>query len=140
MVNFLGFFWFSLGLLLQSSYPPAFPRENATKVLENDRVIIWDAVWPKGKPTPMHLHTHDAVAVTIEDGAVTNKTPDGVISGGAPSLAGEALFRDKGVVHSEEGVSDKPRRVIAVELKDVMVPPTTKTRGFPNAFPRAGGK
>ena len=45
------------GLLFAfSTYPPPFPREGATKVLENESVVIWDVTWENGKPTPMHQH------------------------------------------------------------------------------------
>ena len=33
----------------QSSYPNPFDREGATRLLENDRVIVWDNVWKKGR-------------------------------------------------------------------------------------------
>ena len=35
----------------QQNYPPQFPRANATEVLSNDRVNVWDAYWPKNQPT-----------------------------------------------------------------------------------------
>lgn len=25
--------------------PPPFPRDGATKLLENDRVVVWDVAW-----------------------------------------------------------------------------------------------
>ena len=31
--------------------PPPFPRTNATKLLETDRIIVWDIVWPEDQPT-----------------------------------------------------------------------------------------
>jgi hypothetical protein len=46
-----------------SGYPLAFPRLNATKLLENDKVVVWDNVWHPGKPTPMHFHDKDALVV-----------------------------------------------------------------------------
>ena len=48
-------------VLAAQSYPPAFPRTNATKLVETDRIVVWDIVWPKGQPTPMHQHVHDQV-------------------------------------------------------------------------------
>ena len=48
-------------VLAAQSYPPAFPRTNATKLMETDRIVVWDIVWPKGQPTPMHQHVHDQV-------------------------------------------------------------------------------
>jgi hypothetical protein len=46
-----------------SSYPLAFPRHNAKKLLENDKVVVWDNVWHTAKPTPMHFHDKDALVV-----------------------------------------------------------------------------
>jgi hypothetical protein len=40
--------------LKAQDFPPAFPREGSRKVLENSRVVIWDATWPKGKATLLH--------------------------------------------------------------------------------------
>jgi hypothetical protein len=59
-----------------SGYPLAFPRPHARKLLENDRVIVWDYVWHPGKPTPMHFHDKDALAVFESNGALKSTTPD----------------------------------------------------------------
>jgi hypothetical protein len=50
-------------------FPPGFPREGSRKVLENSRVIIWDATWPKGKATVLHEHPVDYLSVTLVEGA-----------------------------------------------------------------------
>jgi hypothetical protein len=60
-----------------SGYPLAFPRRYATKLLENDRVVVWDNVWHAGKPTPMHFHDKDALVVYEANGALQSTTPDG---------------------------------------------------------------
>jgi hypothetical protein len=49
----------------RSSSPPAFPREQARKVLENDTIAIWDVTWPKGKPTGPLERRYDQVVVTL---------------------------------------------------------------------------
>ena len=41
--------------------PPPFPRTNATKLFENDRINVWDIVWPRGQPTALHRHIYDQV-------------------------------------------------------------------------------
>ena len=51
-------------------FPPGFPREGSRKVVENSRVIIWDATWPKGKATGLHEHPVDYLSVTLVEGAV----------------------------------------------------------------------
>ena len=47
------------GPLKAQDLPPGFPREGSKKVLENSRVIIWDATWPKGKAVVLHQHPVD---------------------------------------------------------------------------------
>jgi hypothetical protein len=39
-----------------ANLPPPFPRAGAKQLLDNDRVTVWDVVWPKGQPTPLHRH------------------------------------------------------------------------------------
>jgi hypothetical protein len=34
----------------------AWPREGATKVLENDRVVVWDYRFQAGREIPLHFH------------------------------------------------------------------------------------
>ncbi len=45
-------------------YPLAFPRPGSKKILENDRVIVWDYTWTPDVATPMHFHDKDVVVVS----------------------------------------------------------------------------
>ena len=56
----------------QTPYPLAFPREGVKKILENNRVIIWDYTWTPGKPTAMHFHDKDVVVVYLADGQLVD--------------------------------------------------------------------
>jgi len=47
--------------LMAQELPPPFPRTNATRLFENDRINVWDIVWPKGQPTALHRHIYDQV-------------------------------------------------------------------------------
>jgi hypothetical protein len=47
-----------------SGYPLAFPRRYATKLLENDQVIVWDNVWHTGKPTPLLVRGRGHAVIT----------------------------------------------------------------------------
>jgi hypothetical protein len=60
-----------------TGYPLAFPRPHARKLLENDRVIVWDYTWRPKEPTPMHFHDKDALVVFEATGALQSTTPDG---------------------------------------------------------------
>jgi len=136
---------FALLLLLSSpaiaqTYPPAFPRDGAKKVAEDDHFVIWDVTWEKGKPTGMHELPLDQVSVNI--------TVDGLSAiritrpGGAWSIeqekCGSVRFESKGTVEQEEGASDRPSRAFVFQLKDVAPPHWPIKEGVPGQFPRVG--
>jgi hypothetical protein len=59
-----------------AKYPPQFPREGATKLFENDQIIVWEQV---GRPKEPYVHSHvrDTLVFSIENGRVETRTPDG---------------------------------------------------------------
>jgi hypothetical protein len=71
-----------------TGYPLAFPRPHARKLLENDKVIVWDYRWRPQEPSPMHFHDKDALVVFEETGTLQSTTPDG------KSVANEYKFGD----------------------------------------------
>jgi hypothetical protein len=48
--------------------PGRFPRLDATKLFENERISVWDQVWLPSRPVTMHLHYTDAYWVYIQEG------------------------------------------------------------------------
>ncbi|MBI3491142.1 MAG: hypothetical protein HY047_05060 [Acidobacteria bacterium] len=133
----------ALGLLsltlAAQTYPPAFPRAGATKLLENDRVVVWDVTWPKGQPTPLHRHIYDMTGVYIAPG---NRMITAVDGSKRPvtTEAGGIVWQLKGVTHVEEGTSDVPLRAIMIELKQDAPVGTDASPDLPPAFPREGAK
>jgi len=125
------------GLIQQ--LPPVFPREGAKQLIDNERVTVWDATWPIGKPTAMHQNNFDMVTVELENAAIriTGKNGKAKSSSFKP---GQASFVVKGIAQMEEGSSNPSRHAIVVELKDVVVAPLEYHSAFPDAFPREGGK
>ena len=119
------FFSFSLCFTAATArpqtYPTPYPRENARSVLSNDRVNVWQVIWPKGQPTAMHEHPFDQLSVTLSGGTVrvTRLGREPVVN---HSTVGSVAFTSKGTVHTEEGLSDVPQRKIMLELKPS--PPT----------------
>jgi hypothetical protein len=103
-------------VLAAQSYPPAFPRTNATKLMETDRIVVWDIVWPKGQPTPMHQHVHDQVGTYYATGGRAITTPDGVTRQTTTPVSALSTTR-KGTTHIEEGTTDPPLRAVFIELK-----------------------
>src|SRR3989442_928513 len=51
-----------------TGYPLAFPRPGVKKLLENERVIVWDYTWAPDAATPMHFNDKDVVVLFLEDG------------------------------------------------------------------------
>lgn len=110
-------FWAVLMLLLQPApLPPAYPRPGTTKMLENERVIVWNIAWLK-QTYPLHRHPYDLVGVYFEPGdrmivsTEGNRRP-------VSTKAGEIAFQKRGVTHIEEGASESPLRAVFVEMKD----------------------
>jgi hypothetical protein len=98
-----------------SGYPLAFPRPGIKKLLENDRVIVWDYTWKPGVATPMHFHDKDVVVLFLEDGDLKSTTPQGqsVVNS---YTAGTVRFNTGNRTHTETLVKGKERAII-VELK-----------------------
>ena len=98
-----------------SGYPLAFPRPGSKKLLQNDRVVVWDYSWKPGVPTPMHFHDKDVVVLFLEEGDLKSTTPDGkeVVTA---YTAGTARFNKGDRTHFETLVRGQQRAII-VELK-----------------------
>jgi len=99
----------------KSGYPNAFPRPGVKKVLETERIIVWDYSWTPNVATPMHFHDKDVVVVYLADGALKATTPDGQSTTNEFSV-GTARFNLRDRVHSEVLAKGTGRAVIT-ELK-----------------------
>ena len=98
-----------------SGYPLAFPRPGSKKILENERVIVWDYTWTPGVATPMHFHDKAAVVVFMEDGDLSSTTLDGQVVVN-PWTPGTVRFNAAGRTHTETLVRGK-QHAIVTELK-----------------------
>jgi quercetin dioxygenase-like cupin family protein len=119
--------------------PPAFPREGATKILENERVIVWDVQLQKGQRAAMHTHPYDIVSVTLTPGGHQDNGADGVTEE-RMFKTGDVRFTPKGRTHFEVGLTDPPRRAIVTELKPLAPGGAPAPSSYPPAYPREGAK
>lgn len=73
-------------------YPPQFPREGATKLFENDRIIVWEQV---GRPKIAYVHRHvrDTIVFGLEPGRVTTEDADGKANQGAAERSATTTIR-----------------------------------------------
>jgi hypothetical protein len=101
---------------LSQQYPPAFPRQNSTKLLETDRIVVWDIVWPRGQPSPLHRHVFDQVGTYYQAGGRAITAVDGPRRESTTPVGNISTTR-KGTTHIEEGITDPPLRAVFVELK-----------------------
>jgi hypothetical protein len=126
-------------LSAQPALPPPFPRVNATRLLDTDRITVWDIVWPKGQPTPMHRHVYDQVGTYYARGGRLITTPDGVVRANVTEVGSLSATR-KGTTHIEEGNTDPPLRAVFIELKHEIASGLPDADVGPPAFPREGAK
>ena len=125
-------------VLQAQTHPPAFPRTNATKLLETERIVVWDIVWPKGQPTPLHRHVYDQVGTYYQPGGRVITSVDGTKR--ETTTATGALSRTRrGTTHIEEGITDPPLRAVFIELKaDTPAGEPPGPRDIQPALPVAG--
>jgi hypothetical protein len=95
----------------KSGFPNAFPRPGGKKVLENDRILVWDYTWTPGQATPMHFHDKDVVVVYLKNGVLESKTPDGKSSLNLLSV-GKTTFNARDRVHTETLIKGESRAII----------------------------
>lgn len=98
-----------------SGYPLGFPRPHARKLLENDKVVVWDYEWHPHDPTPMHFHDKDTLVVFEATGALQSTAPDGKTTASEHKF-GDIRFNRRDRTHSELLLRGHARAVI-VELK-----------------------
>jgi hypothetical protein len=98
-----------------TNYPLAFPRPGVKKVLENDKVIVWDYTWAPGVATPMHFHDKDVVVVYFDDGDLRSTSVDGNVVTNSYKF-GMVTFNRRNRTHTETLVRGKQRAIIT-ELK-----------------------
>ncbi len=116
--------------------PPEWSGEDARQVLDNERALVWAVTGTKGRTATVHTHKRDRMSVDLADASVRFTTADG-ISESVSLTTGQVLFEPTGTTHSVEILSDSPRHVILIDLKEVVVPPSENLTGFANAYPRA---
>ena len=126
-------------VIAQQELPPPFPRTNATKLFENDRINVWNIVWPKGQPTALHRHIYDQVGTYYARGGRTITTPDGEKRSNMTEVGSLSNTR-KGTPHIEEGNTDPPLQAVFIELKKDTPSGATPADAGPSPFPRAGAK
>lgn len=107
-------------------YPPQFPREGATKLFENEHVIVWEQI---GRPKEAFTHKHirDILNFGIDPGGgIGVLNPDGSKGGGSPLTQTIYNKRPNNITYTKAGLGphaevmtdpNNPGRSIFVEIK-----------------------
>ncbi len=130
----------AFGALAAQTYPPSFPRPNATKILATDQIVVWKVVWPKGEPTALHRHPHDQVGTYYAPGGRVITGLDGT-KREVTTAVGDLSNTKKGTTHIEEGSTDSPLRAVFLELlHDGPSGPLDTSSSVAPASPREGAE
>jgi len=87
----------------------------ATRIIDNDRVIVTEYRFAPGANTGWHRHAHDYVVVPLMDGRLKLVTTQG--ENYAEMKTGVPYFRNKGVEHDVVNATKGEYAFIEVELK-----------------------
>lgn len=120
------------------TYPPPYPRAGTTKIMENDRLVVWDVSWLK-QAYPVHRHVYDYAGVYYTSGDRIIVSEQGTRSP-TRSVAWDTFVLPRGITHSEEGASDQPLRGVFLEFKEPQPRGAADARTSPPAFPGVSGK
>lgn len=123
----------------QQPLPAPFPRTNATLLFQNDRINVYDIVWPKGQPTALHRHVYDQVGTYYARGGRTITTPDGQARSSMTEVGALSTTR-KGTTHVEEGSTAPPLQAVFIELKSETPSGQSPAEVGAAPFPRDGAK
>ncbi|MFT7472566.1 MAG: hypothetical protein ACI8XU_002466 [Kiritimatiellia bacterium] len=99
----------------QVDAPPAYPRDGAIKMLENEHVIVWDISWLK-QDYPIHRHRYDHTGVYYSPGDRIITSTEGEARE-VHTDAWDISFQLAGVIHTESGISDEPLRAVFIQIK-----------------------
>ncbi len=131
----------SPGLAFTQEYPHAFPRLGVEKLLENERVLVWEVVWPNGAPQPYHRHQYDMTGVFLRWGPLRVTRLDGTFTDSLePFEIPTVFFLEKGVTHKEEGIGEPERHSIMIDLKEYTPTELEPRTDILPAFPLAGAE
>jgi len=87
----------------------------ATKLIDNERVIVTEWRFQPGDNTGWHRHAHDYVIVPLMDGKLKLVTKEG--ESVAEMKKGAPYFRNEGVEHDVISANENEYAFIEIELR-----------------------
>lgn len=125
-------------LLLTTLSMPAFAAPEVNKVIDNERVTVWDVKLGANESAPPKPAEFDTITVFLEESVIqTNYVGHGATR--AARYFGNAVFTPKGTNTVDRSVLS-PAHEMVIELKGGKGAPNPGPAGIPNAFPREGSE
>jgi uncharacterized RmlC-like cupin family protein len=94
----------------------ALPAQDTPVKIDNDQVRVLFATSKPHVKGPMHEHHDNRVMIYLDAGSQTLTDPAGKATA-SHWKAGEVLWSPGGGLHTSENTSDKPYRIVEIELK-----------------------
>ena len=113
-----------------SEYPPAWPRSGSTTLIENDRGAAYNVTYYKDRPSPLHQHRYPFVGLDLDTAAIQVIEPDGTAHV-FPVIKNGMWFLPKGTPHQEMSITDPPRHIVAIDIKEKTIPEAKNTTDLP---------
>ncbi|MES2253408.1 MAG: hypothetical protein V4559_00055 [Pseudomonadota bacterium] len=124
-------------VLLAVLATPAFAAPEVNKVIDNDRVTVWDVKLAANESAPPKPTEFDTITVFLGNFIVRTRRADS--NKVAARYFGNAVFTPKGVSSTDTSVLS-PAHEMVIELKGGRGTPNPGPNGIPNAFPRDGSE
>jgi hypothetical protein len=96
--------------------PGMFPREGATKLLETDRITVWDQIWKPGELSKLHLHYNHGAAVFLSTGTLQGIT-NGVKTPLLPKKPGDVIAIKQLTAPHQETELGEPLHAVFIAFK-----------------------
>ena len=90
-----------------------------SRLLENDRVKVWEVRLEPGARGPFHAHTRPYFWTCVDPGVGRQRSPDGTLKVRRYDLGETMFFRhapDDAMLHDLENIGETTLRFITVEL------------------------
>lgn len=114
----------SIETMAEDIAPPQAPQGGTVRreLLENERVLVIESIYPPGGSVPEHTHHSPHVVYVVEGGTLETTSADGTVETHLVR-PGETLWRKAPQSHRTRNVGDTRVRIVEIEVK---VPASTK--------------
>jgi hypothetical protein len=124
----------SLGFIVAEAqpakeYPPGWPRPGSTTLIDNDRGAAYNVLYPKGVPTPMHLHRYSFAGLELSTASIKLTQLDGT-SDIRPVVKNDMWFLTIPEPHQEMSITDPGRHTVVIDIKNKHVAEAKNTTAF----------